>query len=217
MTVTVTRFDRPRKLAAGGGPGVAGGPLFSGHGYDHREVGLSREGGEARVWAAVALHPNLEQARGHQGAAATAEHQWSALLQPFRHHGRINWLDPAEPGPIFEVGPAPHPEEPLVAMTSVGFDPGPAFDPSRPVEFSRRVDDLYRAMEGISGLGFRHVYVFGRGPDPITLSLWDSLASMQAFAYRPGDHKVQLDAHRSDALADRTSFTRFRLLEVVER
>jgi hypothetical protein len=48
--------------------------------------------------------------------------------------------------------------------------------------------------------------------DPLTLTFWRDEASIRAFAYGQGSHRRQLDRHRTGALADRTSFTRFRVL-----
>ena len=135
------------------------------------------------------------------------------LLEPFRHNGEVNWLDPTEPGRVFETGVSPAPDEPFVTMTTVGFDIGPGFDPARAVSFSDRVDAVYAAMDGAEGVRHRHTLRFGGGWDPSTFTLWSDGASMQAFAYRDGEHRRHMDDHRAHHLADRTSFTRHRIID----
>jgi hypothetical protein len=62
------------------------------------------------------------------GAAAApwldeAAEVWSAVLQPFRHKGKANYLTPVEPDKFFEPLMAPPPDEsPVVVLTSIGFD-----------------------------------------------------------------------------------------------
>jgi hypothetical protein len=50
------------------------------------------------------------------------------------------------------------------------------------------------------------------GTDGITFSLWRDDASMMAAAYRPGVHRTQLDRYRVEHTADRSSFTRARIM-----
>jgi heme-degrading monooxygenase HmoA len=51
------------------------------------------------------------------------------------------------------------------------------------------------------------------GDDGVTMSIWRDDASMLAAAYQKGDHRSQLDRHKALPLFDRSSFTRFRILE----
>jgi hypothetical protein len=48
--------------------------------------------------------------------------------------------------------------------------------------------------------------------DPLTLNFWQNEASIRAFAYSQGSHRRQRDRQRTEGLADRASFTRFRVL-----
>jgi hypothetical protein len=72
---------------------------------------------------------------------------------------------------------------PVVALTTSGWNVGEGLDMNRVLEC-----------------------------DPITVTFWHDEASIRAFAYGQGSHRRQLDRHRAEGLADRTSFTRFRML-----
>jgi len=49
--------------------------------------------------------------------------------------------------------------------------------------------------------------------DPVTVTTWRSFDAMRSWAYGPGAHRHFLDRHRAETMADRTSFTRCRILE----
>jgi heme-degrading monooxygenase HmoA len=70
------------------------------------------------------------------------------------------------------------------------------------------------SMTGVPGLKTQHSFFFPGviERDPLTVSFWRDEASIRDFAYGQGSHRRQLDRHRADPLADRTSFTRFRVL-----
>jgi hypothetical protein len=51
--------------------------------------------------------------------------------------------------------------------------------------------------------------------DPITVSFWRDEAAVKAFSYGPGPHRHQMDRDRAENLADRTSFTRARVVRSV--
>jgi hypothetical protein len=131
-------------------------------------------------------------------------------LRPFMHRGTINWLDPVNPGPIFETHEKPPITSPVVILTSGGFvEPGTQME-----RVSRTITNTVVVAEDAlksNGLRFRRVFsLCGNFGDPITFTVWESENDMVKFAYRPGEHseraKPQLD---SDFHFDRTSFTRF--------
>jgi hypothetical protein len=55
------------------------------------------------------------------------------------------------------------------------------------------------------------------GDDGVTMSIWRSDAVMIGAMYKPGTHRTQLDRYKSEKTADRTSFTRFRMLRTLGR
>ena len=131
-------------------------------------------------------------------------------LRPFMHRGTINWLDPVNPGPIFEAHKKPPLTSPVVSMTSGGFvEPGTQME-----RVSRTITNTVMVGEDVlkaDGLRFRQIFsLCGNFGDPITFTVWESENAIAKFAYRPGEHleraKPQLD---SDFHFDRTSFTRF--------
>ena len=51
------------------------------------------------------------------------------------------------------------------------------------------------------------------GDDGVTMSLWRSDAVMVNAMYKPGTHRTQVERQKRDVIVDRTSFTRFRVIE----
>jgi hypothetical protein len=51
------------------------------------------------------------------------------------------------------------------------------------------------------------------GDDGFTMSIWRDDASMLAAAYHPGFHRSQIDRHKAENVFDRSSFTRFRVVD----
>jgi hypothetical protein len=175
----------------------------------------------AETWLALALHPTAESADAvfDHGREATpffaeAAETWSAVLQPFAHRGEINWLDPAEPGLVFDVGPELGDGEPFVVITSAGWRLDEHFSLDKALDFGRGVAEVRRSMAEAEGLYFQHAFGIDDhlGVDSPTVTMWRDDPAMRAFAYRPGTHKTEIDHYRAQVNADRTSFTRLRVL-----
>ena len=85
---------------------------------------------------------------------------------------------------------------------------------SRVREFGAGVLAVRASMTGVAGPRSQQSFFFPGVVecDPITVTFWHDEASIRAFAYGQGSHRRQLDRHRTERLADRTSFTRFRVL-----
>jgi hypothetical protein len=144
-----------------------------------------------------------------------AQEVWSGILEPFRHHGAANYLDRADPGHLFEsMMPADLADGPVVALTTSGWNVGEGLDMNRVREFGAGVLAVRASMTGVPGLRSQQSFFFPGviEYDPITVTFWCDEASIRAFAYGQGSHRRQLDRQRTDGLADRTSFTRFRVL-----
>lgn len=172
----------------------------------------------SNVWCAVALFG--ERAAAEAALAAherflpsfeSATESWHALLLPVAHRGECNHLERANPRPLFEIG-AEDPGGPLFVMTTAGYVPPPALE--RVVDFRRHVDKVrYWLEESINGRVASQVFApHTLGDDGVTMTLWASDAAMVDAMYRPGIHREQIERHKRDKLADRTSFTRFRVL-----
>ncbi len=109
----------------------------------------------------------------------------------------------------------PTADAPFVALTSAGFETGPALDMGRVRDFSNGVNALRTSTTGIEGLRGQESFFF---PDVLELdawkvSFWRDDAALRAFAYAGGVHEMQMDRYRELHTADRTSFTRAVALE----
>jgi heme-degrading monooxygenase HmoA len=171
----------------------------------------------SNVWCGIALYPDETDAqRAFDDPAkflpflgGTVEN-WHALLLPIAHRGDCNHLDRDTPGPIL-AAQDDDPGGPLVVMTTAGFVIGPQLDMARVVDFRTNVDRIRTVVEASEGNVARQVFApHTVGDDGVTMSVWRDDASMSAFAYRPGEHRAQIDRYKREQTADRTSFTRFR-------
>jgi hypothetical protein len=69
-------------------------------------------------------------------------------------------------------------------------------------------------MTGVDGLHSQQSFFFPGvlTHDPITVTIWRDTVAVGKFAYGAGAHKMQLEKQRAQNLADRTSFTRCKIL-----
>jgi hypothetical protein len=172
------------------------------------------------VWCAVGLYREFNDAQ--RALQATQEfmpfvrnaiESWHALLLPVMHRGESNHLDRDCPGTLFEVGKS-DPGGACMVITTAGFQFGPELKIERVVDFRRNVDLtnewIGKADGCLAGQVFTpHTY----GDDGFTMSIWRDDTSMLAAAYRPGLHRSQIDRHKAENVFDRSSFTRFRVLD----
>ena len=217
-SVQLARFDRLRE--AGPVPDVgAPGTLFCNVAADTRAAGTEPASQQAFTFLILGLHLDRDAARRFLTDRVAwfrdAQEVWSGMLEPFRHHGAANFLDRANPGHIFEsMMPADLADGPVVALTTSGWNVGKGLDMNRVREFGAGVLAVRASMTGVPGLRSQQSFFFPGvlECDPVTLTFWRDEASIRAFAYGQGSHRRQLDRHRTEGLADRTSFTRFRVL-----
>jgi hypothetical protein len=217
-SVQLARFDRLRE--AGPLPeGRAPGTVFSNVAADSRAAATEPGSQQAFTFLILGLHEDVASAQRFLADRAAwlddAQERWSGILEPFRHHGAANYLDRANPGLLFEsMMPADLADGAVVALTTVGWNVGEGLDMNRVREFGAGVLAVRASMTGVPGLRSQQSFFFPGvlECDPITLTFWRDEASIRAFAYGQGSHRRQLDRHRAEGLADRTSFTRFRVL-----
>jgi hypothetical protein len=221
LSVFLARFDSLRaagELHARPHDGV----LFRGIAADTRAAATEPGSQQAFAFLIIGLHADetsahraLDDRRELAPWFEDAAEIWSAVLQPFRHTGVANYLDRALPGALFEsLGPQPAAGAPIVVVTSAGWTVGENFDMNRVREFSTGVMGVRASMSGVAGLLSQQSFFFPRvlEHDPITVTLWRDTASARAFAYGPGVHKEQMQRQNDQGLADRTSFTRCRVV-----
>ncbi|MEI8282165.1 MAG: hypothetical protein WCG75_07165, partial [Armatimonadota bacterium] len=134
-SLILARFDDVRV----GGPidsiGIDG-VLFQNVGADVRASATTFDSETAFKFAIFGLHNSLESAR----ACATlrqkslpwiveASEVWCGVLAPFRHYGESNFLNPEDPGALFEtMQPEPQVGTPIVVATTAGWTPNPEYD-----------------------------------------------------------------------------------------
>lgn len=208
--------DRPA-LAANLPPGT----LFCNIAADTRAAATEPTSSQAYVFACLSLHTDLAAAQSFLAARTAlipavldARESYAAILQPFRHHGSVNWLNPTNPDALFpELAPTPASDQPMVAITTAGYSD--FSNPERMRLFSLGVAAVRMSMTGTSGLHSQQTFFFpgGLAIDPVTITFWRDQEAIKSFSYGPGVHRTQLDKHRSENLADRTSFTRAQILQ----
>jgi hypothetical protein len=217
-SVRLARFDSLRQA----GPvsdGRAPGTVFCNVAADTRAAGTEPASQQAFTFLILGLHGDADSAQRFVTDRVAwfdeAHEVWSGILEPFRHHGAANYLDRAAPGHLFEsMTPADLTDGPVVALTTSGWNVTDGLDMNRVREFGAGVLAVRASMTGVPGLRSQQSFFFPGVVecDPVTLTFWRDEASIRAFAYGQGSHRRQLDRHRTEGLADRTSFTRFRVL-----
>ncbi len=217
----LARFDRLRPAGPANTEAMPG-ALFVGLGADSRAAGTDPAAQEAFKFLLLGLHADLASAEHalHASQAVApwweqAAETWSAVLQPFRHIGESNYLDRAAGGPLFaDMGPPPAADEPIVVVTSIGWRMDAGFDPERVRAVGNGVSAIRAGMTAVPGLHSQQSFFFAGGVehDPTTVTTWRSFDAMRAWAYGPGVHRMYLDRHKAQAMAERTAFTRCRIV-----
>lgn len=189
---------------------------------DSRAAGRPFASAEGAVWAAVGLFAGEASARASFDAAdaaipwaADAIEVWSGLCQPFSHRGEVDHLGNPEPGSTYVAGDPIGGDESFAVLTTVGWDfNAPDFDINRAMDFGAGVVAVRDSMAGTDGLHSQQSFsVPNLAADAFTFTFWRDDAAMRSFAYRAGVHKEQMDKYKRVHNADRTSFTRLRVLD----
>ena len=172
------------------------------------------------TWSAVGLFTGLAEAElafrnkeEFMPFLAGARESWHLLLRPFRHHGECNHIERETPGKLFEVS-----EEdcggPLVVVTTAGYEFGFEANMDRVVAFRHQVDHVGTWMKGLEGCFVSRAFTpHTAGDDGFTVSVWRSDEDMLCASYRAGTHRNYMDGHKAASDFDRSSFTRFRILD----
>ena len=180
-----------------------------------------------QIWCGIRLYQHqaaaeaaLRKIDALMPVVTEAEESWHAVAMPIHHHGQTNWLDGAIDN-LFTTHSDPlsnGDDAPLMVMTTAGFHSDQTII-QRVSDFIDNLADVRESMHAQPGLRTQQAAfnVAGRNPieDGITLSIWDNEALMKRFAYRPGRHRQQIERFKRENLQDRSSFTRFRMLESI--
>lgn len=141
-----------------------------------------------------------------------ATEAWHALAAVIAHRGEVDWSTATEPHPALQ----PVDEDPsgvIAVVTSAGFLSRDETQHDRIRRFLKKVDsviDFYGTLEENAA---RCLFNLAGTPEGMTFSVWRSDRGMMAGAYRQGLHSQYLGQHKEDAMFDRSSFTRLRLLD----
>ena len=171
------------------------------------------------TWCAIGLFRELCDAElafqkkdGLIAFLGDTEESWHFLLRPFRHYGECNHLQRETPGELFEVSEASD-DGPLVVVTTAGYILGFEANMDRVVAFRHKVDNVGAWMRQLEGCLFSRAFTpYTVGYDGFTVSVWRSDEDMYCASYRAGLHRNYIDGHKSSSDFDRSSFTRFRIL-----
>lgn len=170
----------------------------------------------ASVWACLGLHRDLGPATEGFGSSGPygdvldgAAETWSTLLEPYSHRGSTNW----GPEPLLPAGNRRSHSGPFVVVTTVGFDEERDADGTRTREFIRGVAEVRAVFAEDPAVEVEQAFWFGRTwVDPFTLTVWTGDDHLRAPVYEDGAHRRRMDDYRRNATAERTSFTRLRVL-----
>lgn len=134
--------------------------------------------------------------------------EFHCLLRPIRFSGVCNWLARADAELAVA---ADDPGGPLAVLTSAGYDDMGPSNHARMRDFSENVDRVRAWYDTLEGNIVNGNFATG-SEDGMTFSLWRSDDDMRAAAYGQGVHRTQLDRQKAERMADRTSYTRTRML-----
>jgi hypothetical protein len=141
-----------------------------------------------------------------------AKETWCAVLQPFHHKGEANYLNKETPGKMFDVlAESPGTNVPVVVITTAGWATP---DMNRVKEFGDGAAGVRISMTAVDGLHSQQSFFFPGliSLDPMTITLWRDAVSVGKFAYGQHTHRMQLEKQKAQNVADRTSFTRCKIL-----
>ncbi len=215
ITLTLVQFDTVQCAGPLNDPSIEG-VLFKSVGADPRSAGTSVKDMTGYKFVIFALHDSLESAVEFHDKRSeiapwtkSAKEVWSAVLLPVRHVGQANYLDPQNPGLLYDCQPDTVPEGQLVVLTTAGFDRTDDWL-ERGKLFGDGVNAVRISMFGLSGLLSTQSFFMGGGSseDGLTVTIWNSFVQMRDAMYGPGVHKDWLLRQKAGGLADRTSFTR---------
>jgi len=148
----------------------------------------------------------------HLQFLSEAIEQWHALLVPIVHRGQVNWRGQVEDGTAIRASSDPL-LGPLVVITSAGYNSRTPDQIPRMARFARGIQDVMDFYGALDGNLRRAAFNGGfDSRDGLTVSLWRNDKAMAQAAYGDGMHRAQIDAYRDGSLADRSSFTRARII-----
>ena len=131
---------------------------------------------------------------------------WTAYLAPLQGHGAWYGHNPFAEGEDPRAAGQANPNGPVAVLTRASIRLG------RAARFWRYVEPTSRAVVGAPGLQL----AIGLGELPLvrqaTFSIWESVAAMQAYAYRQAAHREVVQLTRREGWYSEELFERFAVL-----
>lgn len=137
---------------------------------------------------------------------------WHALAAVIAHRGEVDWSTASEPHPALQ----PVDKDPtgvIAVITSAGYLSRDETQHERIRAFLKKVNDVVDFYGTLEENAARSLFNLAGTPEGMTFSVWRSDRGMMSGAYKEGLHSKYLGQHKADAMFDRSSFTRLRLLD----
>jgi len=171
------------------------------------------------IWGGLAFHDSEKSARemlalapGDLPFARHATEGWHGLLAVIAHRGEIH-LSAHGQARLGFVPLAQDPGGVMAVVTSAGYKAYDETQTDRIVDFLGKVEEVRAFYAGLKGNVVRQLFNFHNSPDGVTFTVWRSDQAMMQAAYKDGAHRQFIDQHKAQPMFDRSSFTRFRLLD----
>jgi len=218
ISLVLANFDAIRTAGNSNVAGFPGLSFFS-IGADTRAAVTAPDSGQAFKFVLLGIHEDEKSANDFIDDRAAispwlkeARETWSAVLQPFNHKGEANYLNKESPCKLFDVlAESPGTNVPVVVITTAGWATP---DMNRVKEFGEGAAAVRISMTAVDGLHSQQSFFFPGviALDPLTVTLWRDAVAVGKFAYGQSTHRMQLDKQQAQNIADRTSFTRCKIL-----
>ncbi|MCZ4273275.1 hypothetical protein [Maritalea porphyrae] len=171
------------------------------------------------IWCALGFYNDQEAALHGLNEAANsldftnlATQSWHGLLAVVAHRGDVDFSTKHEPHPHL-VALKTDPQGVMAVMTSAGYQGFGEADFGRARDFVKRIEDVRTFYKSLGSNVLRQIFNPIGTPDGASFTLWRNDPDMLAAAYKDGTHRSMIDQHKAQPMFDRSSFTRFRLLE----
>lgn len=174
---------------------------------------------KSNIWCALGFYGDQENAlQGLNNAAGQldfskqAVESWHGLLAVVAHRGEVNYATKNEPHPNLKPLKT-DPKGVMAVLTSAGYQAFSEADFARARDFLSKIEDVRAYYKSLGANVLRQIFNPIGTPDGASFTVWRNDPDMLAAAYKDGTHRSMVDRHKSKPMFDRSSFTRFRLLE----
>ncbi|GLQ15982.1 hypothetical protein [Maritalea porphyrae] len=175
----------------------------------------------SNIWAALGFYDDentalqgLKHAANKLDFSNKSTENWHGLLAVVAHRGGVDFSTKQEPHPNLEALDT-DPDGVMAVLTSAGYQGFDETDFDRAREFVRKVEDVRAFYKSLGANVVRQIFNPIGTPDGASFTVWRNSPDMLAAAYKDGTHRSMIDQHKAQPMFDRSSFTRFRLLQSI--